>query len=40
VRAARGIAANSDSAYERAVALRDAGVEIVAVVDRREGQQR
>src|SRR6202165_1491863 len=30
------IAANSDSAYERAVALRDAGVEIVAVVDRRE----
>ena len=31
------IAANSDSAYERAVALRDAGVEIVAVVDRREG---
>jgi sarcosine oxidase subunit alpha len=31
------IAANSDSAYERAVALRDAGVVIVAVVDRREG---
>ena len=31
------IAANSDSAYERAVALRDAGVEIVAVVDRRDG---
>jgi sarcosine oxidase subunit alpha len=31
------IAANSDSAYERAVALRDAGVEIVAVVDRRNG---
>src|ERR1700730_14807080 len=30
------IAANSDSAYERAVALRDAGLEIVAVVDRRE----
>ncbi len=30
------IAANSDSAYERAVALRDAGVGIVAVVDRRE----
>jgi len=30
------IAANSDSAYERAVALRDAGVVIVAVVDRRE----
>jgi sarcosine oxidase subunit alpha len=31
------IAANSDSAYERAMALRDAGVEIVAVVDRRAG---
>src|SRR3984893_18363223 len=31
------IAANSDSAYERAMALRDAGVEIVAVVDGREG---
>jgi len=31
------IAANSDSAYGRAVALRDAGVEIVAVVDCREG---
>jgi sarcosine oxidase subunit alpha len=31
------VAANSDSAYERAVALSDAGVEIVAVVDRREG---
>jgi sarcosine oxidase subunit alpha len=31
------IAANSDSAYERAMALRDAGVEIVAVVDRRQG---
>ena len=30
------IAANSDSAYERAVALRAAGVEIVAVVDRRD----
>jgi sarcosine oxidase subunit alpha len=30
------IAANSDSAYERAVALRDAGVVIVAIVDRRE----
>jgi sarcosine oxidase subunit alpha len=30
------IAANSDCAYERALALRDAGVEIVAVVDRRE----
>jgi sarcosine oxidase, subunit alpha len=31
------IVANSDSAYERAVALRDAGVEIVALVERREG---
>ena len=31
------IAANSDSAYERALALRAAGLEIVAVVDRRDG---
>jgi len=37
LRAARGDRRDSDSAYERAVALRDAGVEIVAVVDRRDG---